>query len=216
MFLPHGFEGQGGEHSSARIERFLQLCANNNMILANPSTPAQLFHLLRKQVKQSFRKPLVVFTPKSLLRHPECVSPSSALSEDQFHPILADSISVENVRRLLLCSGKVYYDLVAERTVRNDSTTAIVRIEQLYPFHGEQLRAIVAAYSDSTRYVWVQEEPENMGAWRYIKEELEILVGKISCIARPADSSPAVGSHKIHQQQQKTLVEMAFTEILHV
>lgn len=211
LLLPHGFEGQGGEHSSARIERFLQLCANDNLLIVNPSTPAQFFHLLRKQVKQPFRKPLIVFTPKSLLRHSDCVSPCSSLSDDQFHTVLADNTHAETVKRVLLCSGKIYYDLMLEKTRRNETATALVRIEQLYPFHSEKLLQAIAKYPDDACFVWVQEEPENMGAWRHLQPELTALFGNITYVGRPADSSPAVGSHKIHQEQQEKLVMQAFS-----
>lgn len=210
LLLPHGFEGQGGEHSSARIERFLQLCAKNNMQVVNPSTPAQLFHLLRRQIKQSFRKPLIVFTPKSLLRHPSCVSPCDSFHSEHFYPVIADSISSEAVSQVLFCSGKVYYDLLAERMKRNDCTTAIVRVEQLYPFQPELLRQAIASYSSNVRFVWVQEEPENMGAWRYLQPELLALLGEVYPVMRPADSCPAVGSHRLHEQQQVAIIEQAF------
>lgn len=210
LMLPHGYEGMGAEHSSARIERFLQLCANHNLQVANPTTPAQLFHLLRRQLKQSFRKPLVIFTPKSLLRHPACVSPLGDLYHDRFYPLLPDSLPADSVRQVLLCSGKIYYDLLAERTHRGDNATAILRIEQLYPFSEQLLKQLLAGYRSDTRYCWVQEEPENMGAWQHLAASLQQVCGSLRSVARPADACPAVGSHALHQQQQQVIISSAF------
>lgn len=212
MLLPHGYEGQGGEHSSARIERFLQLCANNNLQIANPSTPSQLFHLLRRQLKQDFRKPLVVFTPKSLLRHPDCVSPVTSLNNGAFNPVIDDELPPNQVTRILFCSGKIYYDLKAERDNRSDNLTAIIRIEQLYPFPDYVLSGIVSAYPKGVKTLWVQEEPKNMGAWSFVQPYFYELFQDIQYIGRPADSSPAVGSHAIHLEQQTNLIVQAFSK----
>jgi len=210
MLLPHGYEGQGGEHSSARIERYLQLCAGENMCLVYPTTPAQMFHLLRRQMLQSFRKPLVVFTPKSLLRHPLCTSSVDELAGGGFHNVIADSAALSAAKRLLFCSGKIYYELAQERERLNRLDTAIIRIEQLYPLDIDEIRDIVAECPEDCRLFWVQEEPENMGSWRYMArlfQEIPILVGYIG---RPADSCPAVGSHHIHSEQQAAIIHEAF------
>lgn len=212
LFLPHGYEGQGAEHSSARIERFLQLCAGKNMVLANPTTPAQLFHLLRRQVKQPFRKPLIVFTPKSLLRHPDCVSSVDALCRGGFQEILSETSDPGTVRRVLFCSGKIYYDLKEERNKRERTDTAIVRIEQIYPFRGEMIKKELSRFSGKVRYVWIQEEPENMGAWYYLRTKLSELCGIVQFVGRPSDSCPAVGSHHLHQQQQIEIISKAFED----
>jgi 2-oxoglutarate dehydrogenase E1 component len=212
LLLPHGYEGQGAEHSSARIERFLQLCAANNMIVANPTTPGQMFHLLRRQTKQSFRKPLIVFTPKSLLRHPSCVSSVDSLSSGTFIEVISDITDSCTVRRVLICSGKIYYDLKGEYDRRGRSDTALVRIEQLYPFRDDLLIEELTRFSGEISYFWVQEEPENMGAWQHLRPRLAELCGFIRFIGRPADSCPAVGSHHIHLQQQEEIITRAFEE----
>jgi 2-oxoglutarate dehydrogenase E1 component len=210
LLLPHGYEGQGAEHSSARIERFLQLCAGNNIILANPSTPAQMFHLLRRQVKRSFRKPLIIFTPKSLLRHPECVSSVEAICDGTFHEILADQVNPDFVRRVLICSGKIYYDLLDELNRRGVSDVCIIRIEQLYPLRIDLIDAELMRLSGAARFVWVQEEPENMGAWQHVRTILTGRFSQILYVGRPADSCPAVGSHRLHLEQQAEIVKLAF------
>ena len=212
LLLPHGYEGQGAEHSSARIERFLQLCAANNMVVANPTTPAQMFHLLRRQVKQSFRKPLIVFTPKSLLRHPGCVSSTEVFCTAAFHEVISEATDPVTVRRVLICSGKIYYDLKEERDKRGRTDTALVRIEQLYPFRDDLFIEELSRYSAEISCLWVQEEPENMGAWHYLRPKLSELCGSIRFVGRPADSCPAVGSHHLHQQQQDEIVSRAFQE----
>jgi 2-oxoglutarate dehydrogenase E1 component len=212
LLLPHGYEGQGAEHSSARIERFLQLCAANNMIVANPTTPAQMFHLLRRQAKQPFRKPLIVFTPKSLLRHPGCVSSVDALCSGTFVEVITEVAGTGTVRRVLICSGKIYYDLKDDRDKRARSDTALVRIEQLYPLRDELLSEELSRYSGEISYFWVQEEPENMGAWHHLRPRLVELCGSIRFVGRPADSCPAVGSHRLHQDQQAEIVMRAFEE----
>jgi 2-oxoglutarate dehydrogenase E1 component len=212
LLLPHGYEGQGAEHSSARIERFLQLCAENNMVVANPTTPAQMFHLLRRQVKQSFRKPLIVFTPKSLLRHPACVSPVEELSSGAFHEVISGDADPAAVLRVLICSGKIYYDLKDERDKRGRTDTVLVRIEQLYPFRDDLLIAELARFSVKASFFWVQEEPENMGAWHHLRHTLVKVCGSIRYVGRSADACPAVGSHHLHQEQQAVILAEAFEE----
>jgi 2-oxoglutarate dehydrogenase E1 component len=210
LMLPHGYEGQGAEHSSARIERFLQLCAANNMILANPTTPAQMFHLLRRQVKMTFRRPLIIFTPKSLLRHPECVSSISEICNGSFLEVIADRVDPALVQRVLICSGKIYYDLLKERVSRGAYDTTILRIEQLYPLRLDLVDLELRRLAEETRIVWVQEEPENMGAWQYLRSILSEQFGPVFFAGRPADSCPAVGSHHIHLEQQAEIIRTAF------
>jgi len=211
LLLPHGFEGQGPEHSSARIERFLSLCAGNNIQVANCTTPANYFHLLRRQMMRKFMKPLVVFTPKSLLRHPRCVSKLTELSQECFKEIIDDPNTVPTqVERILLCSGKIYYDLMEEQQKMAYNKTAIIRIEQLYPLPIHQLQQTLQRYSNVKHLVWVQEEPQNMGAWPFMAMNLSPL--KLSVIARPPSGSPASGSSKFHLMQQRKIVEKAFEE----
>lgn len=211
MYLPHGYEGQGAEHSSARMERFLSLCAENNMQLANCTTPANLFHLLRRQMKRPFRKPLVVFTPKSLLRHPECVSSLEELTSGHFQELIDDPDADPNlVDRVLLCNGKLYYELLEEQRKKQFTHTAIVRLEQLYPLPEKQIQAIREKYARASRWIWVQEEPKNMGAWPYIHANLEAINPGV--IARPASASPASGSSRFHAIQQKKIIEKSFEE----
>ena len=212
LLLPHGYEGQGAEHSSARIERFLQLCAANNLVIGNPTTPAQMFHLLRRQVKVPFRKPLIVFTPKSLLRHPGCVSSVDSLCSGAFLEVIAEVTDLDAVRRVMICSGKIYYDLKDERDKRGRVDTALVRIEQLYPFRDDLLIEELSRFSGKITCFWVQEEPENMGAWQYLQPKFAEICGSIRFVGRPADSCPAVGSHLLHQQQQAEIVTRAFEE----
>ena len=210
LMLPHGYEGQGAEHSSARIERFLQLCSRENMLVANPSTPAQLFHLLRRQLKQPFRKPLIVFTPKSLLRHPLCVSSFGELASGFFHELLTDITEPAGVKRVLLCSGKIYYDLLEERDRRGGNATAIIRVEQLYPFRNDILAETLQPLPRNTSLIWVQEEPENMGAWSYLRQKLAEQLGNIRYVGRPEDSCPAVASHHQHAEEQGAIIRAAF------
>lgn len=210
MYLPHGFEGQGAEHSSARIERYLQLCAGNNMILVNLTSPAQLFHLLRRQLKQSFRKPLIVFTPKSLLRHPQCVSSCDDICNGTFNEILMDSLPQGSVKRILLCSGKIYYELLEERERVNAFDTAIIRIEQIYPLRTDLLLAELSRFGSEACFAWVQEEPENMGVWSYVRYILTDLGFNFRYVGRPSDSCPAVGSHRLHMEQQTSIIQSAF------
>jgi len=214
LFLPHGYEGQGPEHSSARLERFLQLCAEHNMQVCVPSTPAQMFHMIRRQMIRPYRKPLIVMTPKSLLRHKASVSPLSALSTGRFEVIIADTAGLEpaEVSRVIFCSGKVYYDLIEARTVNELNNVAIVRIEQLYPFAVEQYASVLSIYPNATDVVWCQEEPQNQGAWYQIRHRLQEPLGdqqQLFYAGRPSAAAPASGIYKLHLQQQQALVEAA-------
>ena len=211
MLLPHGYEGQVAEHSSARLERFLQLCAEDNMQVVNCTTPANFFHLIRRQMHREFRKPLIVFTPKSLLRHPKCISAIADLSKGGFQEVIDDSIvNAKSVKRVVFCSGKVYYDLLERQETEKEKDIAIVRLEQLYPFPKKQLDAIVAKYKYADDLIWLQEEPENMGAWSYLLRTWNNL--KLNVIAREASASPATGSHKHHNKEQQALIEKAFAK----
>jgi 2-oxoglutarate dehydrogenase E1 component len=212
LLLPHGYEGQGPEHSSARIERFLTLAARKNIRIANPSTPAQYFHLLRLQARHPERKPLIVMTPKSLLRHPEAVSPRNAFTAGRFLEQIDDPRKIRpgEVNRVVLCSGKIYYDLAKANT--ECMTTAIVRLELLYPFDRGGVEAILQRYANATRVVWAQEEPLNMGAWNFLNRRLRPLLEprqRLSCVARPRSGSPATGSFRRHTKEQRTIVEQA-------
>lgn len=226
LLLPHGYEGQGPEHSSARLERFLTLCGRNNIQVCNLSTPAQVFHALRRQVRRPFRKPLVIMSPKSLLRHPAAVSSLEELSKQGFKEVLDDAqfsdiSKAARAERVLLCSGKVYYDLLQEREIRKlEDKVAIVRIEQLYPWPKDLLASILARYPSAQKYVWTQEEPRNMGAWTFLFnrwaggiEDFQTKVGgkPIHYAGREVAASPAVGSAKIHEKEQKALLEHALT-----
>jgi len=216
LMLPHGYEGQGPEHSSARIERFLQLCADNNIQVVQPTTASQIFHLLRRQMVRKFRKPLVILTPKSLLRNKDAGSPLKELSAGRFQPIipeLDEQIKAASVKRVLACSGKVYYDLVHGRADRKDESVAIIRVEQLYPFAHKTFEAELRKYPKATEVVWVQDEPQNQGPWFYVQHHLyqNMSAGqKLGYAGRPASASPAVGYLAKHQEQQKALVEQAF------
>jgi 2-oxoglutarate dehydrogenase E1 component len=214
MFLPHGFEGQGPEHSSSRYERFLQLCAEDNLQVVQPTTPAQMFHLLRRQVLRKIRKPLVVVTPKSLLRLPAAGSLLDELAHGKFHRLLGDTSAppAKEVQRVLFCTGKIAYDLMEERKKRSDTRIAIVRIEQLYPWREDEVSAALEAYPKATEVVWVQDEPANMGAMFFVEPRLCKLVGKRSwrTVSRVESASPATGSHKAHQIEQRQLLDEAF------
>jgi len=215
LLLPHGFEGQGPEHSSARLERFLALAAQDNIQVVCPTTPAQYFHCLRRQVLRSWRKPLVVMTPKSLLRDPRAVSSLQQCAGGKFQRVLADAPQAGNVRRLLLCAGKIYYELWQQRQAVKREDVPIIRLEQLYPFPEAALQAALAPYPPGTPALWVQEEPENMGAWRFLRARFgESLLGKypLGGIRRPASPSPATGSLRIHKKDQKYLVAQAFAD----
>ncbi len=211
MLLPHGQEGQGPEHSSARLERFLQNCAANNMVVANITSPANFFHALRRQITWNFRKPLVVMSPKSLLRHPKVVSPIEDFTKGAFQEIIDDTtVKAKNVKRVLLCSGKVYYDLLEKQEKEERKDVAIVRLEQLYPLAEKQFDAILKKYKGA-EFVWVQEEPGNAGAWSYILRTLYKKVPNLGCLSKDDSASPAVGYKNIHDKIQAQLVEKAFT-----
>lgn len=219
MLLPHGYEGQGPEHSSARLERFLALCAEENIQVAVPSSPAQYFHLLRRQVRRNFRKPLVVMTPKSLLRHKVAVSPVDHLVVGHFRNVLDDPSAPERARRVLLCSGKVYYDLLAKRDeAGKQRDVAILRIEQLYPWPADELKKILDRYRTARDWVWVQEESQNMGAWTFVAPRLQELMGRpFQYVGRDASASPATGSKLVHDHEQSELVEAAIgAEVPHL
>ena len=211
LLLPHGHEGQGPDHTSGRPERYLQLAAEDNMRIAIPSTPANYFHLLRRQALSPKRKPLVVFTPKSLLRHKLCVSPVADFANGGFQPVIADSVAPADVRRVLLCSGKIYYDLLQARAEWGVTDTAIVRVEQLYPLPVEEIRMALASYPAAEDFAWVQEEPANQGAWSFIALNLlEQLDGmSLLRISRPAAAAPSTGSTKVHDVEQAALIEAA-------
>jgi len=219
MMLPHGYEGQGPEHSSARIERFLQLAADNNMQLVQPTSAAQIFHLLRRQMIRLFRKPLVIFTPKSLLRNKDAGSPLSELVKGSFHTVIGEvdtKLDAKKVKRVLACSGKVYYDLVNARKERNANDVAIIRVEQLYPFPHKALATELAKFPNFSELVWVQDEPQNQGAWFQIQHNiLENLNDgqKLAYSGRPASASPAVGYYDKHYAQQKALIDAAFSKL---
>jgi len=219
MLLPHGFEGQGPEHSSARLERYLQLCAERNMTVCNFTTPANYFHALRRQLKRNFRKPLVVMTPKSLLRHKLAVSPLSDFAEGSRLQVVLPEVDTlvpaEKVRRVVLCTGKVYYDLLAERRDKKIDDVAIVRLEQLYPFPELTLSRVLAPYINAD-VAWCQEEPENMGAWTFVDRRIEKALGRIDMkvrrpvyVGRPEAASPATGQARVHNAQQQALVGAA-------
>ena len=216
LLLPHGYEGQGAEHSSGRPERYLQMCAQHNMQVCMPTTPAQIYHLLRRQMLRPMRRPLVVFTPKSLLRHPLAVSSLQELAEGRFQNAIAevDVIPPEGVQRVVLCSGKVYYDLLEARRKSDNKAVAIIRIEQLYPFPEEELREILRPYEHVQDFVWCQEEPKNQGAWYNCQHRMRRVIPSsvyLNYVGRPASAAPAVGYMSLHLQQQKTLVEEALT-----
>jgi 2-oxoglutarate dehydrogenase E1 component len=215
MFLPHGYEGQGPEHSSARLERFLQLCAEHNMQVCVPSTAAQMFHLLRRQMLRPFRKPLIVMTPKSLLRKKEASSPIQEFAQGSFQTVIPETESLEakEVKRIIACSGKVYYDLISKRTELRKTDTAVIRVEQLYPFPHKQFEAEMKRYSNATEVVWCQEEPQNQGAWyqtaHYFRENMRD-DQKLYYAGRPPSAAPAGGYMARHNERQRTLVEQAF------
>ena len=209
MFLPHGYEGQGSEHSSGRMERFLQLCAEHNMQVCDVTTPANFFHLLRKQVKQPFRKPLIVFTPKKLLRHPKAVSSIKEMSKGSFQMVIEDnSVDKKKVNKVVLCTGKMYYDMAEEREKRGVTDMALIRLEQLYPFPQKALEKAMKGYGKKVQLLWAQEEPENMGAWSYIMRMMR--KSNIDVIAYPAQASPAAGSSKMHEARMKQVMEQLF------
>ncbi|WP_222615418.1 2-oxoglutarate dehydrogenase E1 component [Persicimonas caeni] len=216
MLLPHGYEGQGPEHSSARLERYLQLCAEDNMFVCNPTNPAQYFHMMRRHMMRAVRKPLIVMTPKSLLRHRDATSTLEDLSEGSFQPILGETderVDPKKAKRVILCSGKVYYDLASYRAENEHFDTAILRVEQLFPLREAKLEEALAKFSNREEVVWVQEEPKNMGAWTYIFPRLLDVLGPEhmpSYVGRRASASPATGSPEAHDIEQATLVREAF------
>ena len=212
LLLPHGYEGQGPEHSSARIERYLHLAARENFQICQPSSAAQYFHLLRRQALRKWRKPLVVFTPKSMLRHPDAASPLEALAEGRFHPVRRDA-EVQGAERILLCTGKIGHELRAERKRRGDSATAILFLDQMYPFPEEVLAGALAEHPEAHEIVWVQEEPANMGALFFVLPRLERMshTAAVRSVKRSASATPATGSAKAHEMEQQTLLTLAFT-----
>lgn len=218
LLLPHGYEGQGPEHSSARLERYLQACAEDNIQVAYPTTPAQYFHVLRRQMKRGFRKPLILMTPKSLLRHKKAVSPVEELTNGHFREVIDDpGVDPNRVRRVLLCSGKVYYDLLERRAEKEAAEVAIVRVEQFYPFPEEQLRKVLARYRRAQQWVWVQEESQNMGGWTFMDPRLRAMGSKFEYVGRDASASPATGSLRVHRREQEELVEAALRgELPHI
>jgi 2-oxoglutarate dehydrogenase E1 component len=210
MLLPHGYEGQGPEHSSARLERFLELCAEDNIQVCNLTTPAQFFHALRRQLHRKFRKPLVIMSPKSLLRHKLAVSPVAEFTDGTFQPVLEDrAVDAARVKRVLVVSGKFYYALLEARGAMRREEIAIVRLEQLYPFPARELTAELARFPNATDIRWVQEEPENMGAWRHLRHRLEALLpagARLTHVARREAASTATGFYTIHHQQEQQLI----------
>lgn len=214
MLLPHGFEGQGAEHSSARLERYLQLCAQNNIQVCVPSTPAQMFHLLRRQMLRKYRKPLVVMTPKSLLRHKLAVNTLDDICQGRFTSVLdeVDSLPRDQIKRVIMCSGKVYYDLLTRRRELELNEVAIIRIEELYPFPANALNAVLQQYQNAEQLIWCQEEPKNQGAWDYFEPRFAAKLDHpcmVEYVGRAPSAAPAVGSAKVHAQQQKRLVKQA-------
>jgi 2-oxoglutarate dehydrogenase E1 component len=211
LLLPHGSEGQGPDHSSAHLERFLQLAADENIQVGNVTTPAQYFHVLRRQVKMSCRKPLILMTPKSLLRHPKVMSSIEELAEGCFQEVLDDSCDQDKVRRILLCSGKVYYDLLARREETGRTDSALVRIEMLYPFPERAIRDCIEKYAKADTIIWVQEEQKNSGAWTFMHEYFSLLFPQVNLqyVGREESASSATGLYKQFQAEQKKLIEDA-------
>lgn len=212
LLLPHGYEGQGPEHSSARMERFLQMCAEDNMIVANASTPGQFFHLLRRQALRERKKPLIVFTPKALLRHPQCRSPLNVFTQGIFEEILDDPNPPSSPERILFCSGKFYYELLQEREKR-EGNDVLIRIEQIYPFHREKMQNILKKYEGIQRFLWVQEEHKNMGAWRFLAPRLQDMLGEgvfLEYVGRREAASTAAGSHALHKLQHQAIIDTLY------
>ena len=208
ILLPHGYEGQGSEHSSARMERYLQLCAIDNMIVADCTTPANMYHILRRQMKRNYRKPLIVFTPKSLLRHPKAVSTLDELAKGTFQEVIDDTINANKVKKLVFCTGKFYYDLLVEREKLGREDVALVRIEQLFPLHEEQLKEVIAKYKNASTYVWAQEEPQNMGAWSYMLQRFNLV--KLEVASRPFYAVPAAGSSARFKRRHQRVIDQVF------
>jgi 2-oxoglutarate dehydrogenase E1 component len=217
--LPHGYEGQGPEHSSARLERFMQLAADHNMQIVQPTTASQIFHVLRRQMLRMFRKPLVIMTPKSLLRAKDATSPLSEFTKGEFKTVIGElnaDIVADKVKRIVVCSGKVYYDLVRKREEKKSTDTVILRVEQLYPFPHKAFAAEIKKYPNATDIVWTQDEPQNQGAWFFIQHQIHENMQdgqKLGYAGRPASASPACGYAHLHQDQQKALLDQAFTKL---
>jgi 2-oxoglutarate dehydrogenase E1 component len=217
--LPHGYEGQGPEHSSARLERFMQLAADNNMQIVQPTTASQIFHVLRRQMLRMFRKPLVIMTPKSLLRAKDATSPLTDFTKGEFKTVIGEQggdIVADKVKRVIVCSGKVYYDLVKTRTEKKAGDVAVIRVEQLYPFPHKAFAAELKKYPNATDIVWCQDEPQNQGAWFFVQHYVHenMLEGqKLGYAGRPASASPACGYAHLHQEQQKALLDQAFAKL---
>jgi 2-oxoglutarate dehydrogenase E1 component len=213
LYLPHGYEGQGPEHSSARLERFLQLCAEDNLQVCVPTTPAQIFHLLRRQMRRPYRKPLIVLTPKSLLRHRLAVSTLEELSQGSFKLVIdeLDPLDPKKIRRVILCTGKIYYELLESRRQQGIDDLAILRLEQLYPFPSQALEATLARYPNLKEIVWCQEEPKNQGAWSQLRDQLERAAGKLPLVyvGRPPAAAPAEGTFLMHVERQRAIIESA-------
>ena len=210
MLLPHGYEGQGAEHSSARMERYLQLCARDNMFVADCSTPANLFHLLRRQMLVGYRKPLIVFTPKSLLRHPKCVSSVADFAEGRFQEVIDDpEAKAAEVRSLVFCTGKFYYDLLAHKEEQHRRDVALVRVEQLFPLPAEQMNAIIGKYKNAEDVVWAQEEPRNMGAWSHLLMHVDA-ARSFRVASRWIYASPAAGSAVRSKIRHQEVIDYVF------
>ena len=210
VLLPHGYEGQGSEHSSARIERYLQLCSEDNMTVANCTTPGNFYHLLRRQMKRNYRKPLIVFTPKSLLRHPKAVNSIEDLATGEFQEVIDDSLNPSKVTKLVFCMGKFYYDLLAEREILEREDVALVRIEQLFPLHLEKIQRVIDRYPAVKEYIWAQEEPRNMGAWSFMLERLELV--KLNVRSRKYYAVPAAGSSTRFKKRHKAVIDSVFND----
>jgi 2-oxoglutarate dehydrogenase E1 component len=219
LMLPHGYEGQGPEHSSARLERFMQLSADNNMQVVQPTSASQIFHVLRRQMVRMFRKPLIIMTPKSLLRAKDAGSPLADFTKGEFKTVIGEvnaEVNADKVKRVIACSGKVYYDLVRQRAERKNGDVAIMRVEQLYPFPHKAFAAEMKKYAGATEVVWCQDEPQNQGAWFFVQHYIhENMVDgqKLGYAGRPASASPAVGYAHLHQEQQKALLEQAYGKL---
>lgn len=213
VLLPHGYEGQGPEHSSARMERFLQMCAENNMQIVNTTTPAQQFHVIRRQLKREFRKPLICFTPKKLLRYPSCVSKLEDFTKGSFNEVLDDpGMNVKDVKRIAFCSGKIYYDMIEQRAKENVNDIVFIRLEQLYPFPEKQIQVILDKYKNAKEFIWVQEESENMGPWRHVDYNLRKL--NLKYVGRDAAASPATGFSKRHNLETESIMNAIFSKVL--
>jgi len=219
LMLPHGYEGQGPEHSSARLERFMQLAADNNMQVVQPTSASQIFHLLRRQMVRQFRKPLIIFTPKSLLRAKDAGSPLTDFTKGEFKTVIGASrpeIEADTVKRVICCSGKVAYDLIKRRDEKKAWDVAILRVEQLYPFPHKAFATEMKRFPNATEVVWCQDEPQNQGAWFFVQHYVHenMLEGqKLGYAGRPASASPAVGYSHLHQEQQKALLDQAFGKL---